>query len=121
MKNVACSSSPKYRRQVTTLHQQNTTITPPKNHVYATIFPKTPSKNSLPPAQKKIPQKHPLQPNLGIAAGASLSGSGRSHEAQPLTQLGRGLAVAEQAEGTEVVEVALSATFGYRANVIGVP
>jgi hypothetical protein len=35
--------------------------------------------------------------------------------------LGGGFAVAEQAEGAEVVEVALAATFGYRADVVGVP
>jgi hypothetical protein len=34
---------------------------------------------------------------------------------------GGGFAVAEQAEGTEVVEVALAASFGYGADVVGVP
>jgi hypothetical protein len=35
--------------------------------------------------------------------------------------LGGGFAVAEQAEGAEVVEVALAAAFGYGADVVGVP
>jgi hypothetical protein len=36
-------------------------------------------------------------------------------------ELGGGLAVAEEAEGAEVVEVALAAAFGYGADVVGVP
>jgi hypothetical protein len=35
--------------------------------------------------------------------------------------LGCGFAVAEEAEGAEVVEVALAAAFGHRADVVGVP
>jgi hypothetical protein len=35
--------------------------------------------------------------------------------------LGGGFAVAEEAQGAEVVEVALSAAFGYGADVVGVP
>jgi hypothetical protein len=38
-----------------------------------------------------------------------------------LAELGGGFAVAEEAEGAEVVEVALAAAFGYRADVVGVP
>jgi hypothetical protein len=36
-------------------------------------------------------------------------------------ELGGGFAVAEEAEGAEVVEVALTAAFGYGTDVIGVP
>jgi len=36
-------------------------------------------------------------------------------------ELGAGFAVAEEAEGAEVVEVALAAAFGYGADVVGVP
>jgi hypothetical protein len=36
-------------------------------------------------------------------------------------ELGGGFAVAEEAEGAEVVEVALAAAFGYRPDVVGVP
>jgi hypothetical protein len=35
--------------------------------------------------------------------------------------LGGGFAVAEKAEGAEVIEVALAAAFGYGADVVGVP
>jgi len=35
--------------------------------------------------------------------------------------LGCGFAVAEEAEGAEVVEVALASAFGYGADVVGVP
>jgi hypothetical protein len=35
--------------------------------------------------------------------------------------LGGGFAVAEETEGAEVVEVALTAAFGYGADVVGVP
>ena len=35
--------------------------------------------------------------------------------------MGGGFAVAEEAEGAEVVEVALAASFGYGADVVGVP
>jgi hypothetical protein len=35
--------------------------------------------------------------------------------------LGGGFAVAEEAEGAKVVEVALSPAFGYRADVVGIP
>ena len=36
-------------------------------------------------------------------------------------ELGGGFAVAGQAEGAEVVEVALASAFGYGANVVGIP
>jgi hypothetical protein len=36
-------------------------------------------------------------------------------------KLGGGFAVAEEAEGAEVVEVALTSAFGYGADVVGVP
>jgi hypothetical protein len=36
-------------------------------------------------------------------------------------ELGGGFAVAEEAEGAEVVEVALASAFGYGADVVGVP
>jgi hypothetical protein len=35
--------------------------------------------------------------------------------------LGRGFAVAEKAQGTEVIEIALASAFGYGADVVGVP
>jgi len=38
-----------------------------------------------------------------------------------LTELSRGFAVAEEAEGAEVVEVALASAFGHGADVVGVP
>jgi hypothetical protein len=37
------------------------------------------------------------------------------------TEVGGGFAVAEETEGTEVVEVALAAAFGYGEDVVGVP
>jgi hypothetical protein len=40
---------------------------------------------------------------------------------EALAELGGGFAVAEKAEGAEVVEVALTSSFGHRANVVGVP
>ncbi len=36
-------------------------------------------------------------------------------------ELGGGFAVTEEAEGAEVVEVALASAFGYRATVVSVP
>lgn len=42
-------------------------------------------------------------------------------EAEAVAELGGGFAVTEQTEGTEIVEVALSAAFGYGTDVIGVP
>ncbi len=48
----------------------------------------------------------------------SLRGSG---EAEARAELRGGFAVAEEAEGAEVVEVALAAAFGYGADVVGVP
>jgi hypothetical protein len=42
-------------------------------------------------------------------------------EAEALSELGGGFAVAEEAQGAEVVEVALAAAFGDWANVVGVP
>ena len=41
--------------------------------------------------------------------------------AQADAELGCGFAVAKEAEGAEVIEVALAAAFGYGADVIGVP
>jgi hypothetical protein len=37
------------------------------------------------------------------------------------TELGGGFAVAEEAKGAEVVEVALASAFGYGTDVVGVP
>ena len=42
-------------------------------------------------------------------------------EAQALAELGGGFAVAEEAEGAEVVEVALAAAFGDWTDVVSVP
>jgi hypothetical protein len=47
--------------------------------------------------------------------------SGGSGAGEALAELGGGFAVAEKAEGAEVVEVALAAAFGYGADVVGVP
>jgi len=42
-------------------------------------------------------------------------------KAEAEAELGGGFAVAEEAEGAEIVEVALAAAFGYGADVVGVP
>ena len=42
-------------------------------------------------------------------------------ETEAIAELGSGFAMAEQAEGAEVVEVALASAFGYGADVVGVP
>jgi hypothetical protein len=41
--------------------------------------------------------------------------------AEATAELGGGFAVTEEAEGSEVVEVALASAFGYGADVVGVP
>jgi hypothetical protein len=41
--------------------------------------------------------------------------------AEALAELGGGFAVAEEAEGAEIVEVALATAFSYGADVVGVP
>jgi len=41
--------------------------------------------------------------------------------AEACAELGGGFAVAEEAEGAKVVEVALAAAFCYGADVVGVP
>ncbi len=51
-----------------------------------------------------------------MVVSALAAGAGKA-----LAELGGGFAVAEDTESTEVVEVALSAAFGYGADVIGVP
>ena len=38
-----------------------------------------------------------------------------------MAKLGCGFAMAEDAEGAEIVEVALTSAFGYWANVVGIP
>jgi hypothetical protein len=50
---VACFSSPKNDRQLTSFHQQSTTNSPSKNHVLHPVFAKTHSKNAGSPALKK--------------------------------------------------------------------
>jgi hypothetical protein len=52
-----------------------------------------------------------IQASGGLGAG----------EAEAGTELGGGFAVTEDAEGAEVVEVALAAAFGHGADVVGVP
>jgi hypothetical protein len=42
---VACFSSPKTDRQLTSFHQQSTTNSPSKHHAEMPVFAKTPSKN----------------------------------------------------------------------------
>jgi hypothetical protein len=49
------------------------------------------------------------------------SGGLGASEAEAGAELGGGFAVAEETESAEVVEVALAAAFGYRANMVGVP
>jgi len=41
--------------------------------------------------------------------------------AEACAKTGGGFAVAEEAEGSEIVEVALAAAFGYGTDVVGVP
>src|SRR5947209_9994074 len=57
---VACFSSPKNDRQLTSFHQQPTTTSPAKNHVLHPVFAKTPSKNAGYPRPKKLLQKRSL-------------------------------------------------------------
>ena len=57
---------------------------------------------------------------MGLADDGCLWASGVG-EAQALAELGGGFAVAEEAEGAEVVEVALAAAFGDWTNVVSVP
>jgi len=45
----------------------------------------------------------------------------RLRSAESQAELGGGFAVAGEAKGAEVVEVALASTFGYRTDVVGVP
>jgi hypothetical protein len=45
----------------------------------------------------------------------------RSGEAEAGAELCGGFAMAEEAEGAEVIEIALAAAFGYGADVVGVP
>jgi hypothetical protein len=52
---------------------------------------------------------------------AETGGSGSAGEAQAGAEFGGGFAVAEEAEGAEIVEVALAAAFSYGADVVGVP
>src|SRR5437868_14520816 len=49
---VACFSSRKNGRQLTSFHQQSTTNSPSKNHVLHPVFAKTPSKNAGYPPEK---------------------------------------------------------------------
>jgi hypothetical protein len=42
---MACFSSPKNDRQLTSFHQHFTTNSPAKNHALRAVFAKTPSKN----------------------------------------------------------------------------
>ena len=57
---VACFSSPKTDRQLTTFHQQSTTTSPPKHHVQPPVFAKTPSKNRSHHPPKNYCKKRPL-------------------------------------------------------------
>jgi hypothetical protein len=62
-----------------------------------------------------------------VFVGILLVGSGVlqdndfSAASEAYAELGGGFAVAEEAEGAEIVEVALAAAFGYGADVVGVP
>jgi hypothetical protein len=50
---VACFSSLKNDRQLTSFHQQSTTNSPSKNRVLHPVFAKTPSKSGVNLARKK--------------------------------------------------------------------
>jgi hypothetical protein len=56
-KNVTKIRRPKSDCQHTTFHQQLTTTSPQKHHVKTPVFSKTPSKNALPPQNKKTAPK----------------------------------------------------------------
>ena len=58
---------------------------------------------------------------MGNGGGIDPSGSGGPGETEAGAELGGGFAVAEEAEGAEIVEVALAAAFGYGTDVVGVP
>lgn len=45
----------------------------------------------------------------------------RPHRPEPLPKLRGCFAMAEEAEGAEIVEITLAAAFGYREDVVGVP
>jgi hypothetical protein len=49
---VACFSSPKNDRLLSSFHQQSTTHLPSKNHVLHPVFAKTPAKTPVIPARK---------------------------------------------------------------------
>jgi hypothetical protein len=53
-RKVACFSSPKNDRQLTSFHQQSTTHSPSKNHVLHLVFAKTPSKNGGTSLEKNL-------------------------------------------------------------------
>jgi hypothetical protein len=64
-------------------------------------------------------------PNLGqrlCKSGLwSRRGGERRRSAKAQTELSRNLAMAKQTQGAEIVEIALSPTFGYRTDVVGIP
>jgi hypothetical protein len=60
LEKAACFSSRKSDRQLTTFHQQSTTTSPSKHHVLHPVFAKTPSKNGVEPARKKLLQQRSL-------------------------------------------------------------
>src|SRR6266481_2584869 len=51
---VACFSSQKNDRQLTSFYQQSTTNSPSKNHVLHPVFAKTPSKKGVNQPRKKL-------------------------------------------------------------------
>ena len=63
---MACFSSPKSDRQLTSFHQQSTTTSPSKNHVLHPVFAKTPSKNGETTSEEKLLQKRSL---FGLGLG----------------------------------------------------
>jgi len=54
---VACFSSPKNDRQLTSFYQQSTTNSPAKNHVLHPLLPKPPAKTPVIQPRKKLLQK----------------------------------------------------------------
>ena len=59
---VACFSSPKNDRQLTSFHQQSTTNSPSKNHVLHHVFAKTPAKTLVIQPQKNSAKAMGLPP-----------------------------------------------------------
>ena len=71
---VACFSSRKNDRQLTSFHQQSTTTSPPKNHVLPPRFCQNPQQKQGPTTAKKIPQKRLLLGRVLCISGDDYGG-----------------------------------------------